>query len=140
MTDPEQSLVLIKPDGVSRGLIGEIISRFERRGLFIRQLKMMTISRDTAQQHYGEHEGKSFFLSLIDFITSGPVVALVIEGERAISIIRSMCGSTDAGLAAPGTIRGDFLSGTVETSFMPPIPYPVQIEKLNCFFNPEKIV
>lgn len=108
MTDPEQSLVLIKPDGVSRGLIGEIISRFERRGLFIRQLKMMTISRDTAQQHYGEHEGKSFFLSLIDFITSGPVVALVIEGERAISIIRSMCGSTDAGLAAPGTIRGDF--------------------------------
>ncbi|MEK6557827.1 MAG: nucleoside-diphosphate kinase [Candidatus Margulisiibacteriota bacterium] len=108
MTETEQSLVLIKPDGVSRGLVGEIISRFEKRGFLIRHLKMMTISRETAQQHYGEHEGKSFYLPLIDFITSGSIVAMVIEGERAISIIRAMCGATDAGQATPGTIRGDF--------------------------------
>ena len=103
----EKSLVLIKPDGVARGYIGEIVSRFEKRGLTIERLEMKTLSRETAETHYGEHVGKPFYPPLIDFITSGPLVALVISGERAISVIRLMCGSTDAGVAASGTIRGD---------------------------------
>ncbi len=103
----EQSLVLIKPDGVARGYIGDIIGRFEKRGLTIAKMEMMTLSREKAEVHYGEHVGKPFYPPLIDFITSGPLVAMVITGDRAISIVRSMCGTTDAGLAAPGTIRGD---------------------------------
>jgi nucleoside-diphosphate kinase len=103
----EKSLVLIKPDGVARGYIGEIISRFEKRGLTISKLEMMSLTRKMAETHYAEHVGKPFYPPLIDFITSGPLVALVVEGDRAISIIRAMCGTTDAGLAAPGTIRGD---------------------------------
>ncbi len=103
----EQSLVLIKPDGVARRYIGDIIGRFEKRGLTIIQLEMMTLSREKAEVHYGEHVGKPFYSPLIDFITSGPLVAMVITGDRAISIVRSMCGTTDAGSAAPGTIRGD---------------------------------
>lgn len=103
----EQSLVLIKPDAVKRGFIGDIVGRFEKRGLTIEKLQMMTVSRETAETHYSEHVGKPFYPPLIDFITSGPLVALVVSGERAISIIRAMCGTTDAGQAAPGTIRGD---------------------------------
>ena len=103
----EKSLVLIKPDAVSRGLIGEIVGRFEKRGLVIERLELMTLSRQKAETHYAEHVGKPFYPPLIDFITSSPLVALVITGDRAISIIRSMCGTTDAGQAASGTIRGD---------------------------------
>jgi nucleoside-diphosphate kinase len=104
---PDRTLVLIKPDGVRRGLIGNVITRVEARGLRIVAMEMRTLDRDMALQHYGEHVGKPFFEPLMEFITSGPLVALVIEGYRAIEAFRSLAGPTDPLVAAPGTIRGD---------------------------------
>lgn len=103
----ERTLVLVKPDGVSRGLVGEVIARIESKGLTITALEMRTIDRDTASRHYAEHEGKPFFDGLVDFITSGPLVAVVVEGGRAIEAFRQLAGSTDPVKAATGTIRGD---------------------------------
>ena len=104
----EKTLVLVKPDGVRRGLSGEIIARFENRGLQIVALKLMQISRTMAEKHYAEHVGKPFFDSLVEFITSGPVVAMVVKGDHAIRAVRAMMGATNPLEAAPGTIRGDF--------------------------------
>ena len=104
----EKTLVLVKPDGVRRGLSGEIIARFENRGLQIVELKLMQISRTMAEKHYAEHVGKPFFDSLVEFITSGPVVAMVVKGDHAIRAVRAMMGATNPLEAAPGTIRGDF--------------------------------
>jgi nucleoside-diphosphate kinase len=104
---PERSLVLVKPDGVRRGLVGEVISRLERKGLRIVALELRTLQRGTAEVHYAEHVGKPFYGSLVDFITSGPLIAMVVEGPRAIESFRSMAGATDPLRAAPGTIRGD---------------------------------
>jgi nucleoside-diphosphate kinase len=105
----ERTLVLIKPDGVERQLIGEIISRIERKGLTITALELRTVSNELASQHYAEHEGKPFFDSLLEFITSGPVVAAIVEGPRAIAAFRQLVGGTDpVEQATPGTIRGDF--------------------------------
>lgn len=103
----ERTLVLIKPDGVTRGLIGEVLARIERKGFTIVALELRTLDRQTAQAHYGEHEGKPFFDGLVDFITSGPLVAAVIEGSDAIAQWRSMMGATNPVNAALGTIRGD---------------------------------
>ncbi len=103
----ERSLVLVKPDGVRRGLVGEVISRLEGKGLRIVALELRILDRGTAQTHYAEHEGKPFYESLVEFITSGPLVAMVIEGPRAIESFRSMAGATDPVRAAPGTIRGE---------------------------------
>ena len=104
---PERTLVLIKPDGVRRGLIGAVISRIERKGLKIVALELRTLSVETASTHYAEHVGKPFFGPVVDFITSGPLVALVAEGPRAVEAFRGLAGSTDPVKAAPGTIRGD---------------------------------
>jgi nucleoside-diphosphate kinase len=104
---PERTLVLIKPDGVRRGLIGAVISRIERKGLKIVALELRTLDTETASTHYGEHAGKPFFASVVDFITSGPLVALVAEGPRAVEAFRGLAGATDPVKAAPGTIRGD---------------------------------
>jgi nucleoside-diphosphate kinase len=105
----ERTLVLVKPDGVSRGLVGEVISRIERKGLTLAALELRQVERSLAQQHYAEHDGKPFFTDLLDFITSGPVVAAVIEGARAIEAFRQLAGGTDpVGKAVPGSIRGDF--------------------------------
>ena len=104
----ERTLVLVKPDGVGRGLTGEVISRIERRGLRIVAMDMRTVARDLAEVHYAEHAGKPFYGSLVDFITSGPLVALVAEGPRAIEAFRALAGATDPVRAAPGTIRGDY--------------------------------
>ena len=104
----EKTLVLVKPDGVRRGLSGEIIARFEKRGLQIVALKLLQISRTMAEKHYAEHVGKPFFDSLVEFITSGPVVAMVVKGDHAIRAVRAMMGATNPLEAAPGTIRGDF--------------------------------
>lgn len=104
----EQTLVLIKPDGVQRGLIGEIINRFERRGLKLTGMKLMQISTELASTHYEAHVGKPFYPGLVSYITSSPVVAMVWEGKDAIQIIRTTMGTTNAAAAAPGTIRGDF--------------------------------
>jgi len=104
----EKTLVLVKPDGVQKGVIGDIINRFERRGLKIVGLKMMHLSRELAGKHYAEHEGKPFYNELVDFITSGPLVAMVVAGENAIKAVRAMMGATNPLEAAPGTIRGDY--------------------------------
>jgi len=104
----ERTFVMVKPDGVQRGLIGEIVSRFEERGLKLVGGKFMQIDEDLAHQHYGEHEGKPFFDGLVDFITSAPVFAMVWEGADATRQVRSMVGETDPAESAPGTIRGDF--------------------------------
>jgi len=104
----ERTLILIKPDGVGRGLVGEVISRIERKGLTLLALELRTLDPDTAQRHYAEHEAKPFFADLVEFITSGPLVALVAEGPRAVSAFRQLAGATDPVAAATGSIRGDF--------------------------------
>ena len=103
----EKTLVLIKPDGVMKRIIGEIFSRFEKKGLRIAAVKMLSVSIETAERHYSVHKGKPFYGDLIDYITSGPVIAMVLEGNGAIAVVRKMIGSTDGSKAEPGTIRGD---------------------------------
>lgn len=103
----ERTFVAIKPDGVQRGLVGEVISRFELRGLKLVGLKLLRISPETAERHYGEHKGKPFYQGLVTFITSGPVVAMVWEGKNAIALARNVIGSTNPANASPGSIRGD---------------------------------
>ena len=104
----DRTLILVKPDAFARGLTGEIIARFERKGLRLAALKLMTATEELAKQHYAEHEGKPFFGELVDFITSGPLVAMVLEGEQAIKAARQVIGATNPLEAAPGSIRGDF--------------------------------
>jgi nucleoside-diphosphate kinase len=104
----ERTLVLIKPDGVRRGLAGEVLARIERKGLRIVAMDLRTVGRDLAETHYAEHEAKPFYGSLVEFITSGPLVALVAEGPRAIEAFRALAGATDPVKATPGTIRGDY--------------------------------
>ena len=103
----ERTLVLIKPDAVRRGLAGEILRRFEQRGLEIREARLLTVSRTLAEEHYAEHVEKPFFGELVEFITSGPTLALVLDGEGAIATVRTTMGATNPADAAPGTIRGD---------------------------------
>src|SRR6059058_1172512 len=103
----ERTLVLCKPDAVSRGLCGEIVARLERRGFVLRGARLLKVNRPLAQQHYAEHKGKPFFAGLVSFISSGPVLALAVEGESAISVVRTMMGVTNPLDSAPGTIRGD---------------------------------
>lgn len=104
----ERTLVLVKPDGVRRGLIGEVISRIERKGLAITYMDLRVISRDTAEQHYSEHVDKPFFAELVAFITSDPLVAMVVEGPGAVQATRGIMGATNPIEATPGSIRGDF--------------------------------
>ncbi|HZC75130.1 MAG TPA: nucleoside-diphosphate kinase [Gaiellaceae bacterium] len=106
----ERTLILVKPDAFARGLTGEVIARFERKGLRILALKHMVVQRELAEEHYAEHREKPFFGELVDFITSGPTWALVVEGEGAIATMRATIGATDPANAAPGTIRGDLAS------------------------------
>ena len=108
----ERTLVLIKPDGVQRGLVGEVLSRIERKGFAVIALEMRTLGRAVAEEHYGEHQDKPFFADLVDFVTGGPLVAAVIEGPEAIASWRSMMGATNPAAAAPGTIRGDLATET----------------------------
>ena len=103
----ERTLVLIKPDGVKRGLVGEVISRIETKGYSIVALRMLSADRSLLERHYAEHAGKSFYEPLVEFMLSGPVVALIAEGNRVIEGFRSLAGATEPTLAAPGTIRGD---------------------------------
>lgn len=110
----ERTLIVVKPDGVKRGLIGEIIARFERKGFKIRALKMTWMTREQAEQFYEVHRGKPFYEELVKFITSGPVVAMIIEGDSAISVARLMIGATDGRKAQPGTIRGDYSLSILE--------------------------
>ena len=104
----DRTLILVKPDAFARNLTGEIIARFERKGLRIAALRHMQVTEDLAKQHYAEHEGKPFFGELVSFITSGPLVALVLEGQEAVKAARQVIGATNPLEAAPGSIRGDF--------------------------------
>jgi nucleoside-diphosphate kinase len=104
----ETTLVLVKPDGMERRLAGEIVARLERRGLELRGARLLRIPKPMAREHYAEHRGKPFYRGLVEFITSGPVLALAVSGESAISVVRTMMGSTNPLDSAPGTIRGDY--------------------------------
>ena len=113
MADPQRTLLLVKPDGVQRLLVGRVLTRFEERGLKLVGLKLVRVDRALAEQHYAVHREKPFFKGLVNFITSGPLVAAVLEGPNAIPVVRAMNGATRPHEAAPGSIRGDF---AVETS------------------------
>lgn len=104
----ERTLVLVKPSGVARGLIGEVISRMERRGLTIKVARLLVVTPEMAARHYAEHEGKSFYDELVEHITSGPIFAMVVEGPSAVKVVRRMMGATNPLEADPGTVRGDF--------------------------------
>jgi nucleoside-diphosphate kinase len=104
----QRTLVLVKPDGVKKGLIGEIISRLEKKGLKIAAMRMLQMDKAMARKHYAVHDGKPFFAGLVDFITSGPIVAVVVEGDKSVEVVRKLMGETDPVKAAPGTIRGDY--------------------------------
>jgi nucleoside-diphosphate kinase len=137
--EPEQTLIILKPDAVQRGLIGEIIGRIEGRGLRIAGLKMLRFTRELAERHYGEHQGKPFYEPLVNFITSSPVVVMIVEGPEAIGVLRAMMGATNAKAAAPGTLRGDLaLSNRLNLIHGSDSPASAARE-IALFFEPEEI-
>lgn len=135
----EKTLVLIKPDGVRRQLGGEIIARFEKRGLRIAALKLCRMTSEMAEKHYAEHVGKPFFSGLVEFITSGPIIAMVVEGDNAIRAVRTMMGTTNPVDAAPGTIRGD-LALTMSNNVIHGSDGPESaVREINLFFASTEI-
>jgi nucleoside-diphosphate kinase len=124
----ERTLVLVKPDGVHRGLVGQVISRLERKGLKLVAAKLVLPGEDLVTTHYAEHEGKPFYRPLVDFLTSGPVMAMVVEGEGAIAVVRNVVGSTNPATAPPGTIRGD-LALTVARNVVHASDSPISAER-----------
>jgi nucleoside-diphosphate kinase len=136
----ERTFLAVKPDGVQRGLVGEIIRRFEQKGFKLVGLKLMQVPRETAERHYGEHQGKPFFAGLVDFITSGPIVAMAWEGKNVIATARAMMGATNPANAASGTIRGDF-SVDIGRNIIHGSDAPESAEReLGIFFKPEELV
>ena len=136
----ERTYLMVKPDGVQRGLCGEIVSRFERKGLKLVGMKLMVILKETAENHYGEHKGKKFYDSLIAYITSGPVLAMVWEGENAVAICRNMMGKTNPAESAPGTIRGDFGMVTGLNIIHGSDSVESAEREIKIFFKPEELV
>jgi len=136
----ERTYLMIKPDGVQRGLVGEIVTRFEKKGLKLVAAKLMTISKETAETHYAEHKGKKFFPSLIAYITSGPVFAMVLEGENAVSVCRNMMGKTNPQDSAPGTIRGDYCMVTGLNIIHGSDSPESAAREISIFFKPEELV
>jgi len=135
-----RTFAMVKPDGVEKGLVGEIISRFEKKGLKMVALKMMKITPELAEKHYSEHKGKPFFADLVNFITSGPVVAMVLEGENVIPTVRTMMGATNPQDAAPGTIRGDFAL-TIDENIIHGSDSPESaMREIGLFFKEEEMV
>jgi nucleoside-diphosphate kinase len=136
----ERTLVLVKPDGVQRRLVGEVITRFERRGLHLVALKLMRVDRDLAERHYAEHTGKPFFDGLVAFITSAPVVAMVWEGADAVAQVRAMMGATNPTAAAPGSIRGD-LAVNIGNNVVHGSDSPGRgAEEVALFFTPDELI
>ncbi|WP_221565199.1 nucleoside-diphosphate kinase [Alkalihalobacillus sp. TS-13] len=136
----EKTFLMVKPDGVQRNLIGEIVSRFEKKGYKLAGAKLMQISDELAQNHYGEHKERPFFGELVDFITSGPVFAMVWEGENVIASARNMMGKTNPSDAAPGTIRGDY-AVQVGQNIIHGSDSPESAEReINLFFKDEELV
>ena len=136
----EQTYLMIKPDGVQRGLCGEILSRFEKKGLKIVAMKLMVIPKETAENHYAEHKERPFFPSLISYITSGPVLAMVLEGENAVSVCRNMMGKTNSSESAPGTIRGDYAMVTGLNIIHGSDSPESAKREISIFFKPEELV
>ena len=136
----EKTFIMIKPDGVQRNLVGEVISRFEKKGLKLVAMKMLYISTSMAEEHYQEHVGKPFFEELVSFITSGPVVAMVWEGLEVIPLAREMMGKTNPSVAAPGTIRGDYAIFT-GNNVIHGSDSPQSAEReINIFFKTEELI
>jgi len=136
----ERTLALVKPDGVRRGLVGEVLTRFERKGLKIVAAKMVRVTPELAERHYAEHQGKPFYHGLVQHITSGPVLALALEGRSAISVVRLLTGATNPQTAAPGTIRGDFALA-VTPNILHASDSPASAEReLALYFRPEEYV
>jgi nucleoside-diphosphate kinase len=131
--------VIIKPDGVRRGLVGEILSRFERKGFKIRALKMIRLSREQAEKLYDIHFGKSFFNDLVNYMTSGPVVAVILEGDNAVNAVRLMIGPTDGSKAPPGTIRGDYSLSIRENVIHASDSIERVEHEISVIFKPEEI-
>ncbi len=135
----QQTLVIVKPDGVQRGLVGKILTRFEERGLKIVGMKFMTVSRDLAEKHYAVHKGKFFYEGLVSYIISSPVVAMVLEGHEAIGVVRAMVGATRPWEAAAGTIRGDYalmgLRNLIHASDAP----ETAANEIALWFRPEEV-
>jgi nucleoside-diphosphate kinase len=136
----EKSLVLIKPDAVQRGLAVKIIDRIERRGLRIAAMKMLRMDKELASRHYGIHKDKPFFNSLVGFITSGPIVAIVFEGPQAVEVIRQTMGSTNSAKAAAGTIRGDFGVDLQQNLVHGSDSLENAAKEIDIFFKPEEIL
>lgn len=136
----EQTLILIKPDGVQRNLVGEILGRLEKKGYRLAGLKLLQISRDLAAIHYAEHQGKSFYPGLVDYITSGPVVAVVLEGEGVIAGVRQLMGPTNPAEAPPGTIRGDLAIETARNVIHGSDSPQSAAREIGLYFRPEEIV
>ncbi len=136
----ERTLIILKPDTVQRGLIGEIIGRIERRGFRIAAMKMLQVTPELAERHYGEHKGKPFYEPLVKFITSAPSIFMIVEGPEAIAVMRKMMGKTNAKEAAPGTIRGDLgLSNRLNLLHGSDSPESARRE-IDIFFTPEEII
>jgi len=136
----ERTLVLIKPDGVQRGLVGEVLGRFERRGLHLVGLKLLAMDRALAERHYAEHRERPFFEAVIEFITSAPVVAMAWEGPNAVGLVRGMMGPTNPANAAPGTIRGDF-GIDIGQNIIHGSDSPARAEEeVALFFSPQELV
>ena len=136
----ERTYLMVKPDGVQRGICGEIVSRFEKKGLKLVAMKLMVIPKEVAENHYGEHKDKPFFPSLISYITSGPVLAMVWEGESAVSVCRNMMGKTNPKESAPGTIRGDFGLQTGMNIIHGSDSVESAEREISIFFKPEELV
>jgi len=136
----EQTFIMIKPNGVARGLTGEVIKRLESQGLKILAMKMLMLDRRTAKRLYDIHRGKEFFEGLVKFVTSGRVVAMVLEGENAVSLVRKIIGATNPAKAEPGTIRGDY-GGSVMTNIIHAADSPESAEKeIEIIFKPNEIL
>jgi nucleoside-diphosphate kinase len=136
----ERTLVLIKPDGVKRGLIGAIVARFEQKGLKIVAAKLLQVAPELAARHYAEHQGKPFYPGLVQHITSGPILAMALEGRSAISVVRLMTGATNPQTAAPGTIRGDY-GLAVTPNLVHASDSPASAEReLSLYFTPAEIL
>ena len=132
----DRTLILVKPDAFARGLTGEIVARFERKGLRIAAMKHMTVERELAEEHYAEHQGKPFFGDLVDFITGGPLVALVLEGHEAVVAARQVIGATNPLEAAPGSIRGEY-GLEVQTNLVHGSDSPESAARESALFFPE---
>ena len=134
----ERTFALVKPDGVRRGLVGEILTRFERKGLKVVAARMLRVPPELAQRHYAEHQGKPFYPSLIQHITSGPVVALALEGRSAIAVVRLLIGATNPQTAAPGTVRGDLALGLTPNLIHASDSAESAARELSLYFTPEE--